>query len=131
MGAERFGWSRRNPTPGSMRDGDYLIGWGMATATYPGYRAGASAKAQLFASGRAVISSATHDIGTGMYTVMTQIAADVLGLPVLAIEFQLGDSSMPVAPLAGGSHLSCKCWTDCARSGSGSAKQGHSSCHRW
>ncbi|GAA6621035.1 xanthine dehydrogenase family protein molybdopterin-binding subunit [Scytonema sp. NUACC26] len=103
MGAERFGWSRRNPTPGSMRDGDELIGWGMATATYPGYRSPASAKAQLFADGRAVVSSATHDIGTGTYTVMTQIAADVLGLPVERIEFKLGDSSMPNAPLAGGS----------------------------
>lgn len=103
IGAERFGWSRRNPTPGSMQDGDYLIGWGMATATYPGYRSTASAKAQLFADGRAVVSSATHDIGTGTYTVMTQIAADVLGLPVERIEFKLGESSMPKAPVAGGS----------------------------
>jgi xanthine dehydrogenase YagR molybdenum-binding subunit len=103
LGAERFGWSRRNPTPGSMRDSDYLIGWGMATATYPGYRSPASAKAQLFADGRAVISSATHDLGTGTYTVMTQIAADALGLPVERIEFKLGESSMPPAPVAGGS----------------------------
>ena len=102
-GAERFGWSRRNPTPGSMRDGDYLIGWGMATATYPGYRSPASAKAQLFADGRAVVSSATHDLGTGTYTIMTQIAADALGLPVERIEFKLGESSMPKAPVAGGS----------------------------
>lgn len=102
-GAEAFGWSRRNPTPGSMRDGDYLIGMGMATATYPGYRSPASAKAQLFSDGRAVLSSATHDIGTGTYTIMTQIAADALGLPVEQIEFKLGDSSMPVAPVAGGS----------------------------
>lgn len=103
MGAERFGWSRRNPTPGSMRDGDYLLGWGVATATYPGYRSPASAKAQLFADGHAVVSSATHDIGTGTYTIMTQIAADVLGLPVERIQFKLGDSSMPIAPVAGGS----------------------------
>lgn len=103
MGAERFGWSHRNLTPGSMRDSDYLIGWGMATATYPGYRSPASAKAQIFADGHAVVSSATHDIGTGTYTVMTQIAADVLGLPIERIEFKLGDSSMPIAPVAGGS----------------------------
>ena len=103
IGAERFGWSRRNPTPGSMCDGDDLIGYGVATATYPGYRSPASAKAQLFTDGRVVISSATHDIGTGTYTVMTQIAADVLGLPVERIEFRLGDTSMPIAPLAGGS----------------------------
>lgn len=103
MGAERFGWSRRNPTPGSMQDGDYLVGWGVATATYPGYRSPASAKAQLFADGHAVVSSATHDIGTGTYTIMTQIAADAFGLPVERIEFKLGDSSMPIAPVAGGS----------------------------
>lgn len=102
-GAEAFGWSQRNPVPGSMRDGDDLIGWGMATATYPSYRSPASAKAQLFMDGRAVVSSATHDIGTGTYTIMTQIAADALGLPALAIEFKLGDSSMPLAPVAGGS----------------------------
>jgi xanthine dehydrogenase YagR molybdenum-binding subunit len=103
MGAERFGWSRRNPTPGSMRDGEDLIGWGMATATYPGYRSPASAKAQLLADGRAVISSATHELGTGAYTAMSQVAADALGLPIERIEFKLGDSSLPVAPLAGGS----------------------------
>lgn len=103
IGAERFGWSRRNPTPGSMQDGDYLIGWGVATATYPGYRSPSSAKAQLFANGNAVVSAATHDIGTGMYTIMTQIAAEALGLPIECIEVRLGDSSLPVAPLAGGS----------------------------
>lgn len=103
IGAERFGWSRRNPTPGSMRDGDDLIGWGVATATYPGYRSPASAKAQLFADGHAVIASATHELGTGAYTAMSQIAADALGLPIDRIEFKLGDSSLPVAPLAGGS----------------------------
>jgi xanthine dehydrogenase YagR molybdenum-binding subunit len=103
MGAERFGWSRRNPEPGSMRDGDDLIGWGIATATYPGYRSPASAKAQLFADGHAVISSATHELGTGAYTAMSQVAADALGLPINHIEFKLGDSSLPPAPLAGGS----------------------------
>jgi xanthine dehydrogenase YagR molybdenum-binding subunit len=103
MGAERFGWSQRSPEPGSMREGDFLIGYGMATATYPAYRSSASAKAKLFADGHVVLSSATHDIGTGTYTVMTQIAAEVLGLPIDRVEFQLGDSAMPVAPLAGGS----------------------------
>jgi xanthine dehydrogenase YagR molybdenum-binding subunit len=103
MGAERFGWSRRNPTPRSMEDGDYLIGWGVATATYPGYRSPSSAKAQIFADGHAVVSAATHDIGTGMYTIMSQIAADALGLPVKQIVVRLGDSELPVAPLAGGS----------------------------
>jgi xanthine dehydrogenase YagR molybdenum-binding subunit len=103
IGAERFGWSRRHPEPGLMRDGDFWVGYGMATATYPAYRSSASAKAKMFADGHVVLSSATHDIGTGTYTVMTQIAAEVLGLPLEHVEFQLGDSAMPVAPLAGGS----------------------------
>ena len=103
MGSEKFGWSRRNPTPGSMRDSDYLIGWGMATATYPGYRSPASARAKIFADGHAEVSSATHELGTGTYTIMTQVTADAIGLAVERIEFKLGDSSMPVAPVAGGS----------------------------
>jgi xanthine dehydrogenase YagR molybdenum-binding subunit len=103
LGAERFDWSQRQPEPGSMRRGDLLVGYGVATATYPAYRSSASAKAQLFADGHAVIASATHDLGTGTYTVMSQIAADGLGLPIEQVEFKLGDSSLPVAPLAGGS----------------------------
>ena len=101
--AEAFGWQNRNPRPGSMRDGEDLIGWGMATATYPGYRFPASAKAQILANGRVVVSSATHDLGTGTYTIMTQIAADTLGLPIERVKFELGDTKLPQASVSGGS----------------------------
>lgn len=104
-GAEEFGWSRRNPQPGSMRDPDgTLVGWGMATATYPGFRFAGAARARLTSDGRAVVSSAAHDLGTGAYTVFTQVSADALGLPMEKVTFILGDSSLPKAPVAGGSN---------------------------
>jgi xanthine dehydrogenase YagR molybdenum-binding subunit len=103
QGAERFGWSRRNPEPRSMRDGPWLVGWGMATATYPAHRMPAKARASVMADGTVLVSSGTQDIGTGTYTVMTQVAADALGLPVELVRFELGDSTMPQAPVSGGS----------------------------
>ncbi len=104
-GAQEFGWAGRKPEPKSMRDTDgTLVGWGMATATYPGFRFAAAARARLTSDGRAVVSSATHDLGTGAYTVFTQVAAQALGLPVEQITFELGDSSLPLAPVAGGSN---------------------------
>ena len=102
-GAERFGWSGRNPRPRSMRNGRTLVGWGMATATYPTNRSPAAAMARLLPDGSAVVRSATQDLGTGTYTVMTQVAADALGLPPDKVRFELGDSSFPVAPVSGGS----------------------------
>ena len=104
LGMDKFGWNRRNPVPGSMKTPDgWLVGMGMATATYPALRAPASASAALFADGRAVVSSATQDIGTGTYTVMAQVAADALGLPVERVQFVLGDSRLPPSPVSGGS----------------------------
>lgn len=102
-GAERFGWSRRSMEPRSMRDGDQLIGWGMATGVWEAMQMPAAAKACLEPGGRLVVSSATSDIGTGTYTVMTQIAAAAMGLPMEQVEFRLGDSSLSQAPLEGGS----------------------------
>ncbi|QJD57696.1 xanthine dehydrogenase family protein molybdopterin-binding subunit [Pseudomonas sp. gcc21] len=103
QGAERFGWSQRSPEPRSMREGNQLIGWGMATGVWEALQMPASAKARLCADGKLVVSSATADIGTGTYTVMTQIAASALGLPMERVDFQLGDSSLSTAPLEGGS----------------------------
>ncbi len=103
IGAERFGWSRRNAQPGSMRNGRALIGWGMATATYPMNRMTASASAQLLPDGSAVVRSGTQEIGTGTYTIMTQIAADTLGLAARDVRFELGDTSLPQAPISAGS----------------------------
>ncbi|MEW6373230.1 MAG: xanthine dehydrogenase family protein molybdopterin-binding subunit [Pseudomonadota bacterium] len=102
-GAERFGWSRRNPQPRSMREGDKLVGWGMATATYPTNRSKGAASATIHADGLVVMRSSTQDLGTGTYTVMTQVAADALGLPVERVRFELGDSRLPEAPVSGGS----------------------------
>jgi xanthine dehydrogenase YagR molybdenum-binding subunit len=101
--AERFGWSRRSARPRSMRDGDALVGWGMATATYPAKRQPASALARLTGDGTIVVRAATHEFGTGTYTSMSQIAADALGVPVERIRFELGDTDYPENPISAGS----------------------------
>jgi xanthine dehydrogenase YagR molybdenum-binding subunit len=104
-GAEKFGWSKRKPQPGSMRDGEARVGWGMATAVYPAKQQPAAAHAILSAEGRLTIQSATHEIGTGTYTTMSQLAANVLGLPLENVRFELGNSEFPAAPVNGGSWL--------------------------
>jgi xanthine dehydrogenase YagR molybdenum-binding subunit len=101
--AERFGWSRRSPEPRSMRDGRWLIGWGMATATYPMNYAPASAMARLLPDGTAEVMSAASDMGPGTWTSMTQVAAETLGLPIERVKFTLGDTRLPRAPVHGGS----------------------------
>jgi xanthine dehydrogenase YagR molybdenum-binding subunit len=101
--AERFGWSQRNAAPRSMRDGNMLVGYGMATASYPAHRMGASARAVLQPDGVFVVQSGSQDIGTGTYTVMTQVAADALGVPPGRVRFELGDTRLPPAPVSGGS----------------------------
>ncbi len=103
-GAELFGWSRRTPAVGSMTAPDgTLIGWGCATATYPSAMAPSSARVRLSADGTCVVSCAAHDLGTGAYTVLGQVAADVLGVPDEMIRVHLGDSTLPSGPVAGGS----------------------------
>lgn len=107
-GAERFGWAGRNPSPKSMRDGDTLLGWGMATATYPGYRMGASVKVRLerdAVGARAVVSTAGSDAGTGMYTMLAITAAEALGLPLERVSVELGSSELTECAVAGGSNL--------------------------
>jgi xanthine dehydrogenase YagR molybdenum-binding subunit len=103
IGAERFGWKDRKPQPRAMKQGNKLVGWGMATATYPTNRSAGECSASLNPDGSALFRSATQDLGTGTYTVMTQIAADAIGLPVEQVRFELGDSTMPEAPVSGGS----------------------------
>jgi xanthine dehydrogenase YagR molybdenum-binding subunit len=103
QGAERFGWSNRNPQPRSMRDGNELIGWGMATGVWEAMQMPASAKAVLTANGSVEIASATADIGPGTYTMMAQLAAEMLGVPVDNLTARLGDSALPDAPVEGGS----------------------------
>lgn len=103
LAAERFGWSRRNPKPRLMRDGPWLLGWGMASATYPTNFALASAKARLLPDGTAEVMSAASDMGPGTWTSMTQVAAETLGLPIERVKFILGDTRLPRAPVHGGS----------------------------
>ncbi len=104
LGAEKFGWARRSPEPRSMQKDGKLIGWGVATASYPANKMAADAWAQLRADGKAVVQCAAHDLGTGAYTVLTQISAEALGLPVEDVTFELGNSDLPMGPVAGGSN---------------------------
>ncbi|MGD0476232.1 MAG: xanthine dehydrogenase family protein molybdopterin-binding subunit [Candidatus Velthaea sp.] len=104
-GAAAFDWQRRTSAPRSMRDGRSLIGLGMATAVYPTHRSAAAATARIDADGSAVVRSGGVEIGTGAYTVFTQVAAEALGIPVERVLFELGDSTFPDAPVAGGSQL--------------------------
>ena len=103
LGAERFGWEGRPLEPRAMREGDELVGWGMATGVWDSLVMVARVSAELRADGRLVVSSAASDIGTGTYTVMSMIAAEAMGLPLEQVSFQLGDSTLPLAPVEGGS----------------------------
>src|SRR5262249_10459221 len=103
QGAERFGWNKRNPQPRSMRGGQTLVGGGMAGGAWEAMQQKAAAKAVFTVDGKLTVSSATEDIGTGTYTIMTQIAAESLGLPIEDVTFELGDSALPEAPVEGGS----------------------------
>ena len=104
-GAEAFGWYKRNPAPRAMRDGSELVGWGIATGVWEALQVPISVRITLSANGHAEISCATSDIGTGTYTIMAQVAADVLGLPLDSIDIRLGDSTLPQAPVEGGSWI--------------------------
>ncbi|GLP67332.1 carbon-monoxide dehydrogenase large subunit [Streptomyces sp. TUS-ST3] len=103
VGAREFGWDRRNPKPRSRRDGDWLIGLGMAAGVYDPGRYPAQAQARLDADGTAVVDAATTDMGPGTYTSQTQVAADALGLAMRAVTFRLGDSLYPATGPHGGS----------------------------
>jgi len=106
QGAERFGWKRRTPGPRSMRNGDLLVGMGVATATYPAKRQPAQALARLSADGTILVQAATHEFGTGTYTSMSQVAADALGIDVGRVRFELGDTDFPENPISAGSMTS-------------------------
>jgi xanthine dehydrogenase YagR molybdenum-binding subunit len=104
QGAAAFDWRRRGRSaPGSMRDGRWLIGLGMATATYPTNRNPSKASVSIGANGLVTVRCGSQDLGTGTYTVMTQLAADRLGVPMAQVRAELGDSDLPEAPTSGGS----------------------------
>ncbi len=102
-GAKKFGWEKRKLEPRSMRDGNWLVGWGTATGLWGAYQAPASMIMTLRADGTANIGSATADIGPGTYTVITMIAAEFLGIAPEKIKFELGDTKLPNSPVQGGS----------------------------
>ncbi|MDX3589241.1 xanthine dehydrogenase family protein molybdopterin-binding subunit [Streptomyces europaeiscabiei] len=102
-GAREFGWHRRNPKPRSTRDGDWLIGMGVAAGVYDTARSQAQASVRLDADGTALVQSSTSDMGPGTATSMSQVAADALGLTMRQVTFRLGDSLMPPAPVHAGS----------------------------
>jgi xanthine dehydrogenase YagR molybdenum-binding subunit len=103
QGSNTFGWSQRNPTPRAARDGNQLIGIGMAAAVYHTTRSQCAALARINADGTADVQSGTSDMGPGTYTSMTQVAADALGMPMSRVRFALGDSRFPEAPSHSGS----------------------------
>lgn len=104
-GAAKFGWSARTPAPRSMRDGNLLVGWGVGTGIWDATQMPTKAKAVLTAGGHLTVSSGSTDIGTGTYTIMTQMAAQTMGLPIQDVTFVLGDTTLPQAPLQGGSWM--------------------------
>jgi xanthine dehydrogenase YagR molybdenum-binding subunit len=103
VGAEKFGWSRRTPQVGSMKKDGLILGWGVAGCSWIAERMGTEASVDLRDDGTARVSCATQDIGTGTYTVLSQIVADKTGIPHHKIEVVLGDSDLPPGPISGGS----------------------------
>ncbi|WP_338604583.1 xanthine dehydrogenase family protein molybdopterin-binding subunit [Saccharopolyspora sp. SCSIO 74807] len=102
-GAERFGWPGRDPRPRARRDGNWLIGTGVASSTYPRFTFPGSVADIRFSGGRYEVRIGAADIGTGTWTALTQVAADALGCPVESVRLQLGDTDLPVATVEGGS----------------------------
>lgn len=102
-GARRFGWEKRNPVPGQVRDGEWLVGMGMATAARVNMLMESKARVRLNPDGTATVETDMTDIGTGTYAILTQIAADMLGLEPARVETRLGDSDFPEAAGSGGS----------------------------
>jgi len=102
-GAAAFGWGRRTPAPGSMRDGNELVGWGMATGVWDAMLQKAEARVVLTPDGRLEVSAAASDIGTGTWTILTQIGAEAFGVPLESVTVRIGDSMLPTTPVEGGS----------------------------
>src|SRR6266436_3552306 len=103
LGAEKFGWSKRNPAVGSMKGDGLTLGWGMAGAAWVAGRFAAEANVQLRDDGSARVACGTQDIGTGTYTILAQLASQKTGVPLDKVEVALGDTSLPEGPISGGS----------------------------
>jgi len=102
--AAKFGWSKRTPAPGSMRDGDWLIGWGCASTMYPTQMGAASARVTMTPQGTVKVQTASHEIGQGVYTVVALTAVQELGVALDKVSVELGDTDLPPAPGSGGSN---------------------------
>jgi xanthine dehydrogenase YagR molybdenum-binding subunit len=111
--SESFGWANRGAA-GTRADGDWMVGYGCATATYPTNILASNARVRLQGSGHAYVELAAHDVGTGTYTIMAQIAGQRLGLPISDVDVVMGEADLPVAPISGGS---------CTAASAGSAVQ--------
>src|SRR5205085_8672983 len=103
LGATAFGWEKRLRAARAQRDGDWWIGQGVATGTYPVYRMVTAVRLRIHADGTALIQTSCQEMGMGTATVQTQHAAERLGLPLQKVRFEYGDSTMPTAGVAGGS----------------------------
>jgi xanthine dehydrogenase YagR molybdenum-binding subunit len=103
LGAEKFGWSKRNPEVGSMKRDGLTLGWGMAGAAWIAARFAADASVELRNDGTTRVACGTQDIGTGTYTILAQLASDKTGVPLDKVEVALGDTSLPEGPVSGGS----------------------------
>jgi xanthine dehydrogenase YagR molybdenum-binding subunit len=104
-GAAAFGWEKRDPKPRAMRAGRQLIGYGVAAGTYPVRRTPGEALVRILADGTVEVASSSIDMGTGTYTILAQVAAEAIGVPIGCVQVKLGDSLLPPAPVAGGSQL--------------------------
>ncbi|MEV4620414.1 xanthine dehydrogenase family protein molybdopterin-binding subunit [Asanoa sp. NPDC049573] len=105
VGADRFGWAGRDPAPGSMRDGDWLVGYGMAGVTFDFYADPCEVRLTVDRGGNATLRAAATDIGTGTYTIAAQLTAELLGLELDQVRVEIGDTDLPPAPQSGGSGL--------------------------
>jgi len=103
VGAEKFGWSKRNPAVGSMREGDLVLGWGMGACSWIAERLPCEANVELRSDGTVRVTCATQDIGTGTYTILAQVVSAKTGVPLERISVVLGDTSLPSGPISGGS----------------------------
>jgi xanthine dehydrogenase YagR molybdenum-binding subunit len=101
-GAERFGWSKRNPQPGRVRDGRWLVGIGTAAAFRNNQLTKSGARVRLDNSGIVTVETDMTDIGTGSYTIIAQTAAEMMGVPLEKVRVHLGDSAFPVSAGSGG-----------------------------
>ena len=108
-GAEKIGWKNRKLTPGTLRDGDWLTGYGMGTGCFGSFRWGASVKASLRPDGTLLLQSSVNDMGPGTATMMTKVASDTMGMAANKIKIQMGSTGLPPGPTQGGSATTSNC----------------------